>query len=191
MKSKEMLIKIMKRSNKERGIRISNPNSDLSDGHTKKSDHNLVVMTDLQKLGHEDWVAITAYYAMYHSAMALLARIGLESKDHTATVSSLDYFFGKEISKEFLKKFHQVKEMKDRIENLTIAGKYISKLWKAKREREKAQYGISMSYSEAESMIKDARDFTSRMKIIMDDMDEKITEELIKKLKELKEEAQR
>ena len=117
MRSKDVLIKIMKRSGGERGIRIMSPNANLSEGHIRKADHNLVVMTDLQKLGHEDWVAIAAYYAMYHSAMALLVRIGLESKDHAATAAALDYFFGKDVSKELLKKFQTVRDKKDKIEN--------------------------------------------------------------------------
>ncbi len=188
MKSKDVLISIMKRSDKERGIRIMSPNPDLSEGHIRKTDHNLVVMTDMQRLGHGDWVAITAYYAMYHSAMALLVKIGLESKDHAATAAALDYFFGKDVSRELLRKFHAAMERKDRIENLAIEGRYINKLWKAKREREKAQYGISVTYGVAESMVKDARDFASRMKLVISDMDEKITEELVRKVTELKNE---
>src|SRR3989338_8814440 len=131
MESKDALIKIMKRSNKERGIRVMSPNPTLSEGHIRKADHNLVVMTDLQRLGHEDWVAIAAYYAMYHSAMTLLARIGLESKDHAATATAIDYFFGKEVSKDILRKFQTARERKDYIEKLRIEGRYINKLWKA------------------------------------------------------------
>ncbi len=75
----------MKRAKEERGLRAIKPNDYLSNGHIKKADHNLIVMTDLSKLGHEDWVVISAYYAMYQSAMALLTKIGLESKDHATT----------------------------------------------------------------------------------------------------------
>ena len=113
MKAKEILIKIIKRSDKERGIRIANPNSELGKSHIGKADHNLVVMTDLHKMGHDDWVAIAAYYSMYHSASALLSCIGLESKDHVATVSALEYFFGKEVSKEILKSFNNLLERKE------------------------------------------------------------------------------
>lgn len=186
MKSKDVLIRIMKRSGKERGIRVMSPNSGLSEGHISKADHNLVVMTDMQRLGHEDWVVITAYYAMYHSAMALLVRIGLESKDHAATAAALDYFFGKDVSRELLKKFHAARERKDNIESLAIESRYVNKLWKAKREREKAQYGISISMEDVGSMVRDARDFASRMKLVIAEMDEKIAEELVKKVRELK-----
>jgi len=81
MKAKDIIIRSMKRGKEERGLKVIKPNSYLSDGHTKKADHNLIVMTDLSKLGHEDWIVISAYYAMYQSAMSLLTKIGLESKD--------------------------------------------------------------------------------------------------------------
>ena len=70
MRAKEAIIKAMKRAKNERGLRVSKPNDNLSEGHMNKADHNLVVMTDLGRLGHEDWVVISAYYAMYHSVPA-------------------------------------------------------------------------------------------------------------------------
>ena len=103
----------MKRADVERGLRVSKPNSYLSDGHIKKADHNLIVMTDLGKLGHEDWVVISAYYAMYQAATSLLTKIGLESKDHASTVACLEYFFSEQINKELLGKFNELKERKD------------------------------------------------------------------------------
>ena len=185
------MIKILKRSDKERGIRITNPNINIGEGHIRKADHNLIVMTDMHRLGYEDWVAIAAYYAMYHSASALLSIIGLESKDHVATVSALEYFFGKEISREFLQSFNELRERKDKIENLIIEDRYISKFWKAKRERENVQYGIYLTYKKTDSIMKDARDFVSRMKLVTADIDEKITKVIGKKIKELKEESLR
>lgn len=162
MKPKDVLIRIMKRSGRERGIRITSPNFELSEGHIRKSDHNLVVMTDMQRLGHGDWVAIAAYYAMYHSATAVLVRIGLESKDHAATAASLDYFFGKDVGKELLKKFHAARDRNDMTQSLMIESRFVNK-------------------------VKDARDFASRMKLVIAGMDDRIVEELAKKVRELKE----
>jgi hypothetical protein len=65
---KEIIVKSLRRTKEERGLRVTEPNNYLSEGHIRKADHNLIVMTDLNKLGHEDWVVISAYYAMYHSA---------------------------------------------------------------------------------------------------------------------------
>lgn len=60
-------------------------------------------MTDMGKLGHEDWVVTAAYYAMYHAAMAVLSKIGLESKEHAATAAVLEYFFEPKSASRLLK----------------------------------------------------------------------------------------
>lgn len=185
MKAKEMIVKSMKRTKEERGLRVSKPNNYLSDGHIKKADHNLIVMTDLRKLGHEDWVVVSAYYAMYQSAMALLTKIGLESKDHATTAAVLEYFFGEQISKELIGKFNELKERKDKIEAITINEKYIDSLWKIKRARETVQYGISINYEETEVVMRNAREFASKMKLVLDELDDKLIEIIGKMIKKL------
>ena len=113
MKAKDMIIKLMRRAKEERGLRVSKPSSYLSEGHIRKADHNLIVMTDLSKLRHEDWIVISAYYAMYQSAMSLLTKIGLESKDHATTAAVLEYLFGEYVSRDLIGKFNELKERKD------------------------------------------------------------------------------
>lgn len=191
MKAKDILIKALKRAKGERGLRVSKPNNNLSDGHIKKADHNLIVMTDLSKLGHEDWVAISAYYAMYHSASALLAKIGLESKEHAATVAVLEYFFLEQLSKDMIEKFNELKERKDKIEAITINEKYIDYLWKIKRARETAQYGISINYRETDAVMKNAREFASKIKLATNELDEELVEFIGKKIRELEETARK
>src|SRR3989344_3273630 len=38
-----------------------------------------------------DWAIIVAYYSMYISALAALARLGFKSKSHAATIAVLEY----------------------------------------------------------------------------------------------------
>ena len=185
MKAKDMIVKSIKRAKEERGLRVSKPNNYLSEGRVKKADHNLIVMTDLSKLGHEDWVVISAYYAMYQSAMSLLTKIGLESKDHTTTSTVLEYFFGEKIRRELIGKFNELKERKEKIEAITISEKYIDYLWKIKRARETVQYGISINYKETDIAMKNAREFVSKMKLVLNELDEKLIEIIGKKIKEL------
>ena len=185
MKAKDMIVKSMKRAKEERGLRVSKPNNQLSEGHIRKADHNLIVMADLGRLGHEDWVVISAYYAMYQSAMSLLTKIGLESKDHATTASVLEYFFGGQISKDLIGKFNELRERKDKIEAITISEKYIDYLWKIKRARETVQYGVSINYKETGVMMRNAREFVSKMKLVLNELDEKLVEIVGKKVKEL------
>ncbi len=181
----------MKRERAERGLKITKPKDYLSNGHVKKADHNLIVMTDLSKLGHEDWVVISAYYAMYQSAMALLAKIGLESKDHATTVAILEYFFGEKVSGELISRFDELKKRKDKIEAIIIDEKYIDFLWNIKRARETVQYGISINYKEADLVIKNAREFVSKIKLVVNELDEMLIEAINKEITELEEEARR
>jgi len=187
MKAKDILLRALKRTKEERGLRLISPNDYLTDGHIKKADHNLIVMTDLSKLGHEDWIVITAYYAMYQSALALLTKIGLQSKDHATTVAVLEYFFGKQISNELIKRFNELKGRKDRIEAITIEEKYINYLWRVKRARETVQYGISITYKETDVIMSNARDFVTKIKLVISEVDERLIEAISKKIKELKE----
>lgn len=186
MKPKEIILKAFARSKKERGLRVIAPSSYLCSGHMRKADHNLVVMTDLNKLGYEDWVVITAYYAMYHAAMSLLAKIGLLSKDHATTVAILEYFFSKQISKKLLEEFDKLKKKKDKIEEIIIEEKYIDYLWRIKRARETVQYGISISFKETLQVISNARDFVSKIKIVLEELDEEILTAIRKEIGKLK-----
>ncbi len=186
MKAKDIILKAFARAKKERGLKLIIPNDYLGEGHIKKADHNLIVMTDLNKLGHEDWVVITAYYAMYQSALSLLAKIGLQSKDHVTTVAVLEYFFGKQIDKELIERFNELKKKKDKIEAIIIDEKYINYLWKIKRARESVQYGISISYKETDVVINNAREFVSKIKLVLEGLDEELVSVIYKEIKNLK-----
>ena len=184
-----MIVKSMRRAKEERGLRVSRPNNYLSEGHIKKADHNLIVMTDLSKLGHEDWVVISAYYAMYQSVMSLLTKIGLESKDHATTAAVLEYFFGEQISRDSIGKFNELKKRKDKIEAITISEKYIDYLWKIKRTRETVQYGISINYKETDVVMRNAREFVSKIKLVLNELDEELVDIIAKRVNELHEMA--
>ncbi len=187
MKAEEILVKALKRADNERGLRLISPNNYLSGGHIKMADHNLVVMTDLKNLGHEDWVVIAAYYAMYQSALALLTKSGMESKEHAATAAVLEYFFGEQLGRELIGKFNDAREKKEMIESVTIQEKYIDYMWKMKRARETVQYGISMSYKETDAIMRNTREFVSKIKLVLSELDERMTETISKKKNRLKE----
>ena len=175
MKPREILLKaFVREKRKERGLRLIRPNRDLARGHLVKADHNLIVMTDLKNLNHTDWVAVTAYYAMYQAATAILAATGLDSKDHATTVAALEYFFGEKMDAFLLEKFNELKEKKDRFEQLKIGEKLLDYFWKAKQSRETIQYGIETTYQETELVTKNAREFVTKIKLILEELDEKV-----------------
>ncbi|MBS3060502.1 MAG: HEPN domain-containing protein [DPANN group archaeon] len=109
-----------------------------------------------------DWVVITAYYAMYHSALAALASIGYKSDNHTATIIALEVFFVRKklLEKEFLEKLKQARELEE---------EYVQKLRYARRQRETAQYGVTEETGKdaAERLLKNAGAFVNRMETLI------------------------
>ena len=106
---------------------------------------------------------------MYHSAMAVLSKIGLNSKDHATTVAVLEYFFGEKIEKSLLERFN---ELKSKLETVKIEEKYIDYLWKTKKTRETIQYGIIIAYKETKIIINNAREFATKIKLLLNEINE-------------------
>src|SRR3989338_2854941 len=147
----------------------------LSQSYLAKADHNFMVGSIILKLGGSDeakkalnipgdfsafdWVAITSYYAMYHSALAALASVGYKSDNHTATIIALEVFFVKKnlLEKEFLDKLKQARELEE---------EYVQKLRRARRQIETAQYGVTEETGKdaAEKLLKNAGAFVNRMR---------------------------
>ena len=148
-----------------------------------KASHNFTVSSALRAIGNTseakkilnisadfsafDWVVITAYYAMYHSALAALASIGYKSDNHTATIIALEVHFVKKdlLEKEFLDKLKQARELEE---------EYIQKLRRARRQRETAQYGVTEETGKnaAEHLLKDAKKFVNRMERLVEELEQ-------------------
>lgn len=74
---------------------------------------------------------------------------------------------------------------KDMIEAIRINEKYIDYLWKIKRARETVQYGISINYKETDVVMGNARDFVSKIKLVLNELDEKFIDIIGKRIKDL------
>ena len=71
----------------KRGIRIIEPNANLSKAYLKKAISALNTMTAVVKINETDWVNTTAYYARYFALYALLMKIGVKSEIHDCTIN--------------------------------------------------------------------------------------------------------
>mgnify|MGYP001569035516 FL=1 len=67
------------------------PNIQLSKEHIEKAKHNLKAADYNMQGGFDDWAVSQAYYAMYHSLLAILFRKGFESKNHECTINVIEY----------------------------------------------------------------------------------------------------
>jgi len=88
----------------------------LTKSYLGKSRSNLITMEILSKVDKhktllaipkehttDEWVVVVGYYAMYMSALSLLAKLGYKSKSHTATSVALEEFF---VKSKMLEKAH-------------------------------------------------------------------------------------
>jgi len=71
----------------KRGIRIIEPNSNLTKAYLKKAKSALNTMTAALQINEADWTATTAYYARYFALYALLMKIGDKSEIHDCTIN--------------------------------------------------------------------------------------------------------
>ena len=76
--------------NPERMKKVA-PDKKKSKEHIEKAKHNLLAMDYNLKGGFSDWAVSQAYYAMYHSLLAVLFTQGFESKNHECTINAVEH----------------------------------------------------------------------------------------------------
>jgi len=149
----------------------------LSRKYLQKARNNLITMSLLSGINNnkkardmlkipsdydsDEWVVICGYYAMYASALALIAKVGYKSKNHTATIKLLEEFF--------IKKKLMFKEDVDLLKNAIIQKAEIEKLSEARHKREIAQYSVTKQTTKeiAESIKQDAYSFINKAEAII------------------------
>ena len=149
----------------------------LSLKYLQKARNNLITMSllsdinnnrksrDLLKIpsdySSDEWVVICGYYAMYSSALALLAKIGFRSKNHTATLKVLEEYF---VKKNILDS-----ESLLLLKNAVFQKEELEKLSDAKHKREVAQYSVTKQTTKeiAESIKNDAYNFINKIELII------------------------
>ena len=149
----------------------------LSQKYLQKARNNLITMSllsdintnkrarDLLKIplhySTDEWVVITGYYAMYSSALALIAKIGYKSKNHTATIILLEEFF--------IKKKLMSKEDLSLLKKAILQKTEIEKLSEARHKREIAQYSVTKQTTKeiAEGIKGDAYNFINKVESII------------------------
>lgn len=112
-----------------------------------------------------DWTVIKAYYAMYHSVLACLAKIGYKSDDHNASIMALELFF---VHRDMLEQRYVRIIEKAR----TLEDAFVKKILFAKKSRKIAQYGVGgeTEMLVAEETMKDAGEFVERLSKLFDEI---------------------
>lgn len=145
--------------------------------YLNKAKNNLEVLDALDKLNNNakakeilkiarsfdssEWIVICGYYAMYTAALALIAKIGFRSKNHTATFALLEEYF---VKKKILDEQTYLL-----LKNASFQKEELEKLSNARHQREIAQYSITKQTTKdiAEKIKHDAYDFVNKIEEIL------------------------
>ena len=145
----------------------------LAAKHMEKAGLNLVVANLLWNISEDEKlkkihglnsnfrcyesVIESAYYAMYHAAMAALAKIGYRVRSHEAAVWALYYYYVHEGILE-----ERLVDMLDKAKSLKE--EYVDMLAKGRQTRRTAAYEVSqMSRDLAEEMLSGAKKFVKKL----------------------------
>ncbi len=163
---------------KEYIIRKDNNEKKFAEGYMDKSLHNLELAGVLEIISRNedkkkvleiplnreyfDWIIIASYYAMYLAATSALAKIGLKSTTHGATITALEYWY-------CFKKNLLERKYIEMIENAHFGREDIQKIDNAMQGRVAVQYTVSRRYgdNEARSILKDAKEFVNKISEIV------------------------
>ena len=97
-----------------RGLKKVEPDLTLTNNHIKKALHNLRAVDYNIQGGFKDWAVSAAFYAMYHSLLAILAKFGYESKNQECTVAGVEHFIKEDmikLDKRFINMFKRTSSM--------------------------------------------------------------------------------
>ncbi|MDI6738310.1 MAG: HEPN domain-containing protein [Nanoarchaeota archaeon] len=76
--------------NKHKGLKKIKPDYAEAEKQIKKAESDLDTMQFLYEGGRTDWVASAAFYAIYHSLLAVLFRLGYESRNQECTITVIE-----------------------------------------------------------------------------------------------------
>jgi len=80
---------------KHRGIRKIKPDVKEGRKHIEKALHNLQAMKHNIEGDFTDWAVSAGFYAMYHSLLAILYKLGYESRNQKCTINTVEHLIRK------------------------------------------------------------------------------------------------
>lgn len=145
---------------KHHGLRKIKPDIQEAENHIQKALHNLKAVDYNIKGGFGDWAVSAAFYAMYHSLLAILFKLGYGSRNQECTINAIDYFI--------------------RTGKIKLDSKYIAMIRRtdelmgsdAKALREEFQYGTEIEVEDEilESMQNNANEFVESARVILEEI---------------------
>ena len=156
-------IKQGEKEGKNKGLKKTEENLEESEMQMKKAESDLETMDYLKEGNKTDWVASAAFYAMYHSLLAVLYKLGYESRNQECTIIAIEKLIkDKTISLE-QKYVDMIRSIQEGVEN-------------AKSIREEMQYSseTSMEIERCNKLMDNAKEFVDRIKEILEEINKEI-----------------
>ena len=120
----------------KRQIKIVEENKELVESHIRKARHNLEFFKLNKNRGEfNDWLVVTLYYSLYHSALALVTNKNYSSKNHYATILIL------------IKEYSITKDEAELINELSINKNDAELYTNLKEDRHNASYATKIKFS--------------------------------------------
>ena len=145
---------------KHHGLRKIKPNSEEANNHIRKALHNLGAVEHNIKGGFADWAVSAAFYAMYHSLLAILYKLGYDSRNQECTINAIEYFI--------------------KTDKIKLDPKYIAMIRRtdelmgsdAKALREEFQYGTEIEVEDEilRNTQSNAKEFVEAARIILEEI---------------------
>jgi len=127
------------------------------------AEHDYSIKEKLPKRTFYDWCITIYYYAIYHAALALVEKIGYESKNHLATITAITLFY---YHHENILKREDVEFI---IEKISLDQKDITLVTDSKELRERACYGADEVFeaAQAKKLGAGTADFVNKIRALL------------------------
>lgn len=86
--------------NQRTGIKLIQPNSNMSDSYLKMAEESITALKGVEK--SRIWTATTTYYIFYYSLYSVMMKIGVKCEIHACSL---------ELMKQFLEEFYNEKDI--------------------------------------------------------------------------------
>lgn len=153
--------KELQQSDKHRGLTRIKSDPKLIDAHIKKAEHNLKAITDFKRIGYSDWSASAAFYSIYHCLLAIITKLGYESRNQECTFALIYHLIETrqiDLNKGIIQEVHLL-DPEEKHKSPTII-----------EIRETGQYGINLSLKDEtfNRLIRIAKTVLDQTKIILE-----------------------
>ena len=79
------------------GIRIQEPNDNLSREYYENAEESMRVLRSIKETSSNMWIATTKYYIEYFAVYSILMKIGIKCEIHDCTIALIKFLEGEEI----------------------------------------------------------------------------------------------